>query len=178
MSPDDHRQPDLLPRGLRQTRRFRDQPVPQAVIDEMLAAGKEIGAVRLLVVDDLITRQELASFGSFSGTMTGVAVMLVVVRAETLVAVDDKSLGGRVADAMMRVAMRRGLGTGYGWFSGREDQRSVRELLAIPAGQRVLVVVGVGYIDDNPHPTDSSLTRVQATLTELAGNRNRASEDE
>ena len=162
---------------MRHTRHFRDQPVPLAVIDEMLAAGMAIGTVRLLVVDDLVTRKKLATFGSFSGTMAGAAVMVVVVRDKSLT-VDDKSLGGRVCDAMMLVANRHGLGSGYGWFSGQEDQRAVRELLAIPSGQRVLVAAGFGYIDDNPHPTDSSLTRVQAALADLAGNRNRSSKDE
>lgn len=171
MPEDDLRHPARLLRGLRHTRRFLDQPVPLAVVDQMLAAGQAIGEdVRLLVIDDLETKRDLTAIGSFPGSMSGAATVIVVILTSASAA-DDRNQGSRVADAVMLEATRNQLGTGYGWFTTREQQSAIRQLLGVSPPARVLVAIGTGYIDDSPDPGGSSLNRVQATLSDLAGNR-------
>jgi nitroreductase len=173
----DPQDPNTRLKGLRHTRRFLDKPVPLAVIDDLLAAAKAVGAegrppARFMVVDDLETKDELTTAGTFTGGMAGAAVVIVAIQQGDEVR-SGTNLEGRIADAVMLEANHHGLGSAYGWFTTREAQEHVRTILGIPAGGRVLVGVAVGYVDDEPKPAGSSLQRVLASLEGLSGNRDR-----
>ncbi len=173
----DAHNPHTLLKGLRHTRRFLDKPVPLKVIDDLLAAARRVSTegdapVRFMVVDELETRAALTTAGTFTGGMAGAAVVIVAIQqgGESRSA---SNLESRISDAVMLEANRHGLGAAYGLFATREAQEQVRDILGIPSGGRVLVGVAVGYVDDDPEPTGSSLRRVLASLDDLAGNRDR-----
>jgi hypothetical protein len=173
----DAQDPNTLLKGLRHTRRFLDKPVPFEVIDDLLTAAKSVGVeggppVSFIVVDDLESRDELTTAGTFTGGMAGAAVVILAVQQGKEVR-SAMNLESRIADAVMLEANRHGLGAAYGWFTTREAQEQVRSILGVPPGGRVLVGVAVGYVDDDPQPTGSSLQRVLASLDGLAGNRDR-----
>jgi hypothetical protein len=171
MPGDEQTDPAKLLKGLRHTRRFEDKPVPLRVMDELLAAGREAGDVRLLVIDDLVTMQEITRLGSLAQSMAGAAAMVLVLRTRGDTA-DDARISSQVADAVMLTAHHHGLGAGNGWFGTAAAQARVRELAGIAPPSRVLVAIGVGYIDDDPSPPGSSLMRAQATLESLSSGRN------
>ena len=160
--------PDKLLKGLRHTRRFEDKPVPLPVIDALLTAGRAAGDVRLMVIDDLVTMQELTRLGSLARSMAGAAAMVLVLRTNGDTA-DDARISSQVADAVMLTAHHHGLGAGNGWFGTTAAQAGAREIAGVPPPTRVLVAIGVGYVDDEPTPGGSSLTRAQATLETLSG---------
>lgn len=163
-------------RGLRPTRRFVDQPVPQTVVDALVTAARTVGheepstAVRLLVIDDLVTKHDLTTSGIFTQSLAGAAVMLVAVQAADD-GISRMKLESRIADAIMLEANRHGLGAAYGYFHTREAQAQVKDILGVTG--RVLVCVGVGYVSDDPEPGGSSLERAQQSLDGLTGNRDR-----
>lgn len=166
------RHPNDLLKGLRHTRRFEDRPVPLAVMDNILAAGRAVGDVRLQVLDDMVSMQELVAIGTFAQSVAGVPVMILVLRDGSDKA-NDHSLGSRVTDAVMLAAHRHGLGAGYSWFRTAEAQDAAHDITGVKDETRVVVAIGIGYVDDDPSPEGSSLERVRATLDSLSGNRDR-----
>ncbi len=174
MPGDDLRHPDHLLKGMRHSRRFEDRPIPLAVMDDLLVAGRGIGGVRLQVLDDLVAMQELAETGTFAQSVADVPAMIVVLR-EGPDNVNDLSIGSRVTDAVMLAARRHGLGGGYSWFGSAAAQEEARAIMGVSPSARVVVAIGIGYVDDDPVPEGSSLERVQATLDSLSGNRDRHS---
>lgn len=163
-------------RGLRPSRRFVDQPVPLPVVEDLVQAARAVGdeagpaGLNVLVIDDLVTMTELTTVGTFSQGMTGAAVMLVAVQSADD-GVSRMKLESRVADAIMLEANRHDLGAAYGYFHEREAQIQVKEMLGVRG--RVLVCVGVGYVEDDPEPTGSALERAKRSLDGLTGNRDR-----
>lgn len=170
----DLRDPHALLRGMRHTRRFEDRPVSLAAIEEMLAAGRAVGGVDLQVLDDILVIEELGMTGTFAQSVVGAPLMILVLR-DGKDQVNDRHLGSRVNDAVMLVARRHGLGGGYSWFGAEEAQETARAVIGVQAPTRVVMAIGIGYVDDNPMPGGSSLERVRAMLDSLSGNRNRGS---
>lgn len=169
--------PNTLLKGLRHTRRFLDKPVPLKVIDDLLTAARGVSTegdspVRFMVVDELETKDALTTAGTFTGGMAGAAVVIFAIQRGGA-SRSISNLESRISDAVMLEASRHGLGAAYGLFATREAQEHVRSILGIPSGSRVLVGVAVGYVEDDPEPTGSSLRRVLASLDNLAGNRDR-----
>jgi hypothetical protein len=137
-------------------------------MDELLAAGRAAGDVRLMVVDDLVTLQEFTRLGSLATSMAGATAMVLVLRSGGDPA-DDAPISNRVADAVMLAARHHGLGAGNGWFGTTAAQAGARELAGVAPPTRILVAIGVGYVVDEPAPPGSSLVRAQATLRALSG---------
>src|SRR5680860_1785111 len=59
-------------KNLRQSRRFLDRPVPQDIVDDLIAAartvrdGEDPASWQFLVIDDLATKQALSGVGAFT----------------------------------------------------------------------------------------------------------------
>lgn len=159
-------------RGLRQSRRFTDQPVPTDVLDDLLEVARWTGSAKnsqpweFIVVEDRETLARLAQAGQFSGFLEGVALAIVIVlngsspRSE---AYDE----GRVSERLMLAARLHGLGSGTGWFSTADTQARVREWLGTPGDRHVWSAVGIGYVADEPDSTLRSVNRGRKPLTEI-----------
>lgn len=164
-------------KNLRQSRRFLDKPVPQEIVDDLLAAahtvgdgGGEVAPWDFLVIDDLATKNALAGAGTFTDFLAQVAVAIVAVHDGTSTP-SKANVEGRIADRIMTAAGRHGLGGGSGWFGTDEAQAEAQAILGLPAHRQVAVVVGVGYVDDAAREESSALQRVRKALDALAGNR-------
>jgi len=141
-------------KNLRQSRLFLDKPVPQSIVDDLIAAARDAldderpGSWRFLVVDDLATKKALSTVGSFTGFLANVAVAIVVLR-DGEATPNKANLESRIADQIMLAAGRHGLAGGSGWFSTDHAQQRAQVILGLPEHRRVLVVVGVGYVDES-----------------------------
>src|SRR5690606_37978911 len=108
-------------RQLRQSSRFLDRPIAREDIEELLEVARWTGSAKntqpwhLVVVTDRETNAALASYGAFTGFLTGVAASIVVaVEGEgRSVAYDD----GRLQERVMLAAAALGIGSGTAWFS-------------------------------------------------------------
>lgn len=159
-------------RTLRQSRRFLDKPVPQEIIDDLLEAarqtrhGEASAAWQFLVIDDLVTRDELSRAGSLTGFLAHVAVAIVLV-IEGDAAPSRASVEARTADRIMRAAGGHGLGSGTGWFGTDESQETAADILGLRPGRHAVWAVGVGYVDESDLNA-SSLKHARQTLDRLA----------
>ncbi len=138
-------------RGLRQSRRFLDTPVPAADLATILEIARWSGSSKntqpweFIVVTDHETNVKLSEAAAFTGFLANVPLSIVIVLDG-----DSRSVSydeGRVTERIMLAAQALGLGSGTGWFSTVESRETVRDLLGIPADKTTWSAVGIGYTD-------------------------------
>lgn len=141
-------------RGLRQTRRFTDQPVPDDVLDDLLEVARWSGSSKntqpwhFVVVTDPDLRRQIAKAGPFAGFLGGASVVIVLVMAGENPRSEPYD-EGRVSERLMLAADAHGLGAGTGWFApGDGGEQKVKELLGVPEQMAVRSAVGIGYPDE------------------------------
>ena len=139
-------------RSLRAVRAFRDEPVPQEVMDDVLEIARLSGSAgnkqpwELVVVRDRDTLDDLAGVEGYAGHLRGAALGIVLVMAgerEEQEAYDE----GRLCERIMLAARAHGVGSGIGWFVG-DGRSEVKELLGIPSGRTVRTAISLGYPDE------------------------------
>ncbi len=158
--------------GLRQSRRFLDQPIAPETVDTLLEVARWTGSAKntqpweFVVVDDRDTTIALSKAGQFTGFLDNVALSIAIVLPEAAsrsVAYDE----GRVSERLMLAADHLGLGSGTAWFSTPEAQQTVRGLLDIPADRVVWSAVGFGYVDRDQPQRASSVGGGRKPLAEI-----------
>lgn len=150
----------------RSVRRYADRPVEREKLERCLEAARLAPSASnaqdwgFVVVDDpalknAVARETIAPLRSFN-TFTGQAPVLVVALSEkpkavtrTLWKVVGRDYGlidiGIAAEHFCLQATEEGLGTCMlGWFDGDK----IKELLDIPSGPRVDLVIAVGYPEE------------------------------
>ena len=159
-------------RDLRQTRRFRADPVPDDVLHDLLEVARWTGSSknsqpwRFLVVREPATLQRLSELGNFTAFVAG-AVLAVAVVLDGTSPLAEAYDEGRVQERLMLAAKAHGLGSGTAWYSSEEAQRQVRELLGVPDGFTVRSVVAFGYPEEEPHDRPRSVQGGRKPLDEL-----------
>ena len=126
-------------------RRYQDKPVPEALLQRIVEAGRLTGSAmnkqpwHFIVVQDRETLRRLGALAS-SGPYTAQAPVAIVVAVEkTPFAVSDAS---RAIQSMLLTAWADGVGSNWAGFGGLEN---VKPLLAIPASLDVLAILPLGY---------------------------------
>lgn len=146
-----------LLQGLRQTRAYTDEPVPESVVTELLEVARWTGSSKnsqpwhFVVVDDREDLKNLAAAGAFTDFIAG-ATLAVVILLDGQVPRANAYDEGRVSERLMLAAAARGLGSGTGWFSTPEAQQQVRDLLDVPAEWGVWSAVVFGHPADGQQP--------------------------
>lgn len=160
-----------LLRGLRQTRTFTDQPIPEAVVNDLLEVARWTGSAKnsqpwhFVVVDDPADLAELAAAGAFTDFIKGAALAVVILldgQVPRANAYDE----GRVSERLMLAGAAHGLGSGTGWFSTPEAQQRVRDLLDVPAAWDVWSAVVFGHSTGGRQPGPDN--RGRRPLEEIA----------
>ena len=138
-------------RGLRQTRRFTDQPVPDDVVADILEVARWTGSSKntqpwhFIVVTDPATRTTLSESGEYAGFLAG-APLVIAVAMEGARRRPGTYDEGRVSERIMLAADAHGLGAGTGWFApGAEGADRVNAALGVPEGMSVIQALGIGY---------------------------------
>ena len=155
-----------LVKARRSVRRYADKPVEREKVERCLEAARLAPSASnaqdwgFVVVDDpelkgAVARETIAPLRSFN-TFTEQAPVLVVVLSQkpkvvtrTLWKAFGRDYGlidiGIAAEHFCLQATEEGLGTCMlGWFDGKK----IKELLGIPSGPRVDLVIAVGYAQD------------------------------
>ena len=128
-------------------RAYRDEPVPDAVIHDILEAGRLTASAsnkqpwRFVVVRDRDRLQALADNSDGHGPYIAGAAFAVVV------AVDSPRFGlsdaSRAIQDMMLTAWANGVGSNWVGFPGMLD--AIKPVLGIPAGMEIVSVLPFGY---------------------------------
>lgn len=139
-------------RGLRAVRRFRADPIPAGVMDDVLEVARWSGSARNLqpwefvVVRDPETLRALGGLEGYAAHLAGAAAAVVLVMAgenQTQETFDE----GRLSERIMLAAAAHGVGSSIGWFTGR-GRDDAKALLGIPAGRLVRTAISLGYPDE------------------------------
>lgn len=159
-------------RDLRQTRRYRPDPVPDDVLHDILEVARWTGSSKnsqpwhFVVVRDPATLQRLSEIGAYTSFVAGATLAIAVV-------LDGVNPGaewydeGRAQERMMLAAKAHGLGSGTAWYSGDEPRRQVNELLGVPEPNVVRSVVAFGYPLDPTRHKKASVQGGRKPLEEL-----------
>ena len=140
--------------SLRTLRRYRDEPVPEVALRAILEAGRWCGSAvnrqpwQFVVVRDPATRAQLADLSPYAEFVADAPVCIAVV-------MDGEGTGlsfdaGRVAQNLLLAAHAQGIGSCNAGLPAAEQQRAARELLGVPDGHSLGVLVALGY----PAPGD------------------------
>lgn len=148
-------------RGLRNVRRFRPDPIPRPVVDDLLEVARWSGSARniqpweFVVVRDREMLRALAAAEGYAGHLADAPLGIVLVmHGDPAQATQETWDEGRLAERIMLAADAHGVGASVGWFRPRGAE-TVKALLGIPPGRTVRTALSLGYPDpaaDGPKP--------------------------
>ena len=134
---------------LRAVRHYREIPIPDTVLHDILEAGRWCGSSRnsqpwqFVVIRDRATLQQLARLGSYAAHVAGASLAIaLVMEGEGRGASFD---AGRVAQNLMLAAHAHGVGSCIASISPEENERAALRLLEVPEGYSLRIVIAFGY---------------------------------
>ncbi len=145
-------------------RDFRPEPIPEAVIEKILEAGRQAHSQRnrqpwrFVVVQNRDTIQQLGALAS-SGPYIAKAPLAIAVAIEG--AKNPYIDATRSVECLMLAAWSEGVGSC--WVGGI-DRAKVKELLGIPEDAELVTVVPFGY----PTDEEKSQKKVRKRLGKIA----------
>jgi nitroreductase len=142
-------------RRANQTRDFLPDPVPDAVVDDILEVARWTGSSMnrqkwmFYAVRD---REKIRRIGEIAahGPHLGKAGLVVVIAMSGEHVEFDASDEGRAAERIILAAAAHGLGAGIAWFRP-EERDAMRDLLGVPAGWLVRTGLAIGRVDESKH---------------------------
>jgi len=126
-------------------RSYQDKPVPDAVVQRIVEAGRLTGSGmnrqpwHFIVVRDKNMLRRLGALASSGPYVAQAPLAIVVATDKTRFAVSDAS---RAIQSMLLTAWADGVGSNWVGFGGLDQ---VKALLDIPAALEVLAVLPFGY---------------------------------
>ncbi|MBO0821298.1 MAG: nitroreductase family protein [Nocardiopsaceae bacterium] len=143
-------------RARRNVRGYTPEPVSAADLDRIAEAGWRAPSGRnrqpwdFVIVTDRGQLTALSAVGPGAGHIAGAAAVIALVIPEAdsdrLRIINRYDLG-QATYAIMVAAADLGLGTGH---AGVGEQDKAREILGVPDGHEVAIMIGVGYPADRP----------------------------
>lgn len=136
-------------RGLRATRDFLPDPVPDGVIADILEVARWSGSSmnrqpwEFIVVRDPAVREALVGTGGHVDHLRSAPLGIVLVM-DGVSDEDETYDEGRLAERIMLAAQAHGYGSCIGWFWPAEAGERARLALGVPEGKTVRTVVSIG----------------------------------
>lgn len=149
-----------LLRKVRQTRRFEAEPVPEALIEELLQVARWTGSSintqpwHFVLVTDRGQLAALSGITPWIDWLADVPIAIAIVLDGKNPAVEHFD-EGRVTERLLIAARFLGLGAGTAWFNEETEQARGREILGVPDGYIARSVVALGY----PRPVVGASTK-------------------
>ena len=153
-----------LLRGLRAVRRFSPEPIPDAVLHDILDVARWTGSSKntqpwhLIVVRDRDALKRLATCGPYAGHLAGAQVAVALVMEDNNRRFDE----GRLAHNIMLAAWAHGIGSCIGSIYPDPNTRRAKELLGIPPKKYLHTTLSLGY------PADKNALRLSASRGSLS----------
>jgi len=132
----------------RAIRHFKDEPLPEAVVERILNAGRLSGSAKnmqpwhFVAVQQRETLAALSQCGAFAGHLAGAALGLALVTADPFYRLSVPFDLGRTTQNMMLAAWEQGVGSVMATIY-RPDR--AREILGVPADYTVPWCISFGY---------------------------------
>ena len=154
-------------RARRTVRSYRPDPVPGAVVDKLLRAGRWAPSSRnsqpwhFIVVRNRETLRELGAIAA-SGRFVADAPMAIAIAMEDAERPDLDA--GRALQQMELVAWEEGLGTCFVGLRDEDQNRRVRALLGVPDRMELVTLLPFGYREN----AGKGLGKRRKPLSEIA----------
>jgi len=151
-------------KGLRAVRRFSADPIPEAVLMDIVEVARWTGSSKntqpwhVVVVQARSTLEQLATCGPYAGHLAGARAAVALVMEDGNRRFDE----GRLAQSIMLAAWAHGVGSCIGSLYPDDNKRRAMELLAIPSGKWLHTAISLGY------PADAQALRLSANRTGLS----------
>ena len=151
-------------RKVRQARQYRPDPIPDAVLNELLEIARWTGSARntqpwhFIVITDKEQLRQISELRTPINWVADVPLAIAIVTngANAASEVYDE---GRVSERLFIGARVLGLGGGTAWFGDEEQQRRAKEILGVSQERAARSVVVLGYPtttrDHRPNPAAS-----------------------
>ncbi len=137
-------------RGLRATRRFAPDPVPEAALADILEVARWSGSSmnrqpwHVVVVRDRATLDALAAIGSYTRHLAGAPLGLFLVM-DGHDPIGEAYNDGRLSERIMLAARAHGLGSCIGWFWDEGHEPAAKAVLGVPPERTLRTAISVGY---------------------------------
>ena len=157
-------------RGLRAVRQFRPDPVPQAVVDDLLAVARWSGSAsnrqpwELVIIRNRETLQALAAVEGYAGHLAGAPLGIVLVMAGERPEQETYD-EGRLSERIMLAAAAHGVGSSIGWFTG--GGAAAKEILGVLAQRLVRTALSLGYPDEEARRARRKPEQARKPLAEI-----------
>jgi len=131
-------------RNKRDSRSYAEKPIPEAVLERILQAGRMAGSSkntqpwRFVVLRDEARKKELAGCGQFAQHVPSAPLVIAVV----LLPGGGEFDAGRAAQNMMLAAWAEGITS---CPVAMHDRECAARTLGLPEGHRVAIVLAFGY---------------------------------
>ena len=157
---------------MRQARQYKPDPVPAALIEELLEVARWTGSSRntqpwhFLVVTDKAQLQAISELRTAINWVAGAPLAIAIVldgANPTSEAYDE----GRVTERLLIAARARGLGGGVAWYGDASQQTEGKRILGIPEEKTARQVVVIGYPVSTKDPRPTRATPGRKPLAEI-----------
>ena len=147
----------------RSVRRFRRNPVPKEIIEDIVDCGRMAPSARndqpweFVVVTNQTTREEAAAAATYGKFIADAPVLIAAFARPTRWFVEDTCAA---VENMLIAAKAYGLSTC--WVAGQnaEYAREVSQILGAPDSVRLVALIAMGYSHHDPKPFKRPLEEV------------------
>ena len=160
-------------RGLRAVRQFRSEPIPQAVLNDLLEVARWSGSAsnrqpwEFVVVQNRETLQALAKVEGYAAHLANAPLGIILVMAGEAGRGEPESYDeGRLSERIMLAADAHGIGSSIGWFVGNGATEAKR-ILGIPQHHLVRTALSLGYPDEEAQRARPKPPQARKPLSEL-----------
>lgn len=157
--------------GLRATRDFTADPVPDAALADILEVVRRSGSAmnlqpwHVVVVRDRAMLARLGAIGGNCGHVAKAPLALALImdgKVEQFDTYDE----GRLSERIMLAAEAHGLGSCIGWYGDPADAAAAKAALAVPQGRTFRTIISIGTPAPQAPSSASSPIR-RKTLAEI-----------
>ena len=145
-------------RAKRAVRDFRDEPLPEHVVERIVNAGRLSGSAKnmqpwhFVAVQRRETLQALAACGQFAGHLAGAALGIALVTPDPFYRLTVPFDLGRATQNMMLAAWAHGVGSVMAYFHQHEK---AAQALGLPEGYEARWAISFGYPHEAQDAPDS-----------------------
>jgi len=160
-------------RGLRATRNFRPDPVPDEVVNDILNVARWSGSAsnvqpwEFLVIRDREMLKKLAEISPNVRHAANAPLGIVLVMTGDPDKVGHETYDeGRLSERIMLAADAHGLGSCIGWFRP-ETMEAAKQALGIPENRLVRTEISIGYPDEAAQRARQKPAQARKPLTDI-----------
>ena len=160
-------------RRVSQIRQYRDETVPDEVVDQLLELARWTGSSRngqpwsFIVVRDREVLRQLSSLRPNINWAAAAPVGIVIVIDETASGTQGAYDEGRLTERVLSGATMLGYGGGTAWFGEPHHEAEARRILGIPEGKLARQMVMIGRPKSKDDPRSYGPKRGRKPLSEL-----------